>query len=208
MLDENERRSLERAMGFPGQWEEHRRFQIAFLRSQGLRPHHTLLEIGCGPLTAGLPLIKYLEPNKYTGVDIRHSVLDASWMQVGKNGLSAKNPRLVCSHSFGDDVLGSQAFDYVLSFSVLYHLSDDLLAECFASVGRRLNGPWFANVSTRNLSSRWLEFPFLQRSMHEYERMAAGLKLDDMGTIQSLGFRLPGIERENRLLRITASAAP
>ena len=70
VLDVRHKNVLEESMGFRGQWEEHRCFQIAFLREQGLKPSHKILEIGCGPLTGGIPIIRYLEPNNYFGLDI------------------------------------------------------------------------------------------------------------------------------------------
>src|ERR1700678_2630550 len=79
LLDVRRRYALEDSMGFRGQWDEHRRFQIEFLRQQGLKPSQTLLEIGCGPLTGGIPIIRYLQPNNYVGVDIRSSVLNLAW---------------------------------------------------------------------------------------------------------------------------------
>ena len=127
MLELRDRHRLEDAMGFRGQFDEHRRFQIAFLREQGLVPSSRFLEIGCGPLTAGIPVIEYLETGNYVGIDVRSSVLDLAWKEVGKAGLAVKNPRLICSSSFGSTELGAQTFDFILSFSVLYHLNDDIL---------------------------------------------------------------------------------
>src|ERR1700733_15598110 len=120
LVDVRRRQALEDSMGFRGQWDEHRRFQIDFLKSRGLDPSHKFLEIGCGPLTGGIPVIGYLNPNNYIGVDIRSSVLNLSWGEVGAAGLSAKNPRLICSSSFGSEELPDDQFDFVLSFSVLF----------------------------------------------------------------------------------------
>lgn len=199
-----EKHRLEDAMGFRGQFDEHRRFQIVFLKEQGMIPSSKLLEIGCGPLTGGIPIIDYLEPSNYIGIDVRSSVLDLSWMEIGKAGLSAKNPRLICSRSFGSTELGDQRFDFILSFSVLYHLSDEILASYFAAVRNRLNpgGVCFANVNVLSDSSRWLEFPFLKRTIANYRDMAAkyGLETTSLGEIKDLGFRLPGEERRNEML--------
>jgi cyclopropane fatty-acyl-phospholipid synthase-like methyltransferase len=206
MLDANEKTRLEWSMGFPGQWEEHRRFQIDFLRKNGLLPHHSLMEIGCGPLTGGVPIIDYLDQDKYVGVDVRASVLNMSWKEVSKAELAGKNPRLIQSTSFGDNALGDMRFDYVLTFSVLYHLSDELLDACFKAVANRLKpaGTYFANINTETNSDRWLEFPFLKRTLGDYEAVAAkaGLKITELGTLADLGFKLPGEERLNRMLRI------
>lgn len=48
-----EKHRLEDSMGFRGQFDEHRRFQIELLKNLGLKPGHQFLELGCGPLTAG-----------------------------------------------------------------------------------------------------------------------------------------------------------
>ncbi len=209
-LDESEQRVLEAHMGFRGQWAEHRRFQLEFAKSVGLRKESRLLEIGCGPLTLGLPAIDYLAVNGYTGVDVRSEVLDLAWAQVGKAGLSRKNPRLVHSTSFGAHELGDAQFDMIWSFSVLYHLSDALIDEWFVQVGRRLapRGAYFANLNVEQPESTWLQFPFLRRSVDFYRDAAArnGMTLKELGTLASLGFKLDSTEKGNILVRIERSS--
>jgi predicted TPR repeat methyltransferase len=205
MIDLREKHALEDSMGFRGQWDEHRRFQMEMLKAQGLEPLHSFLEIGCGPLTAGIPLIGYLEPNRYTGVDIRNTVLDMSWREVGKAALSAKNPRLICSSSFAANELGNERFDFVYSFSVLYHLSDDLLSLYFEAVSKRLkaSGICLANINTHIPSDKWLQFPFLMRPIEAYATLAAshGLETTPLGTLEENGFRNQAAERLNPLLK-------
>lgn len=207
IVDTRRRHALEDCMGFRGQWEEHRRFQLAFLQQQGLRPTHKLLEIGCGPLTGGVPIIEYLDPGKYVGIDIRNSALDLAWGEVAAAGLSGRNPRLICSSSFGSTELADQKFDFVLSFSVLYHLSDEILREYFLAVADRLqpDGKCFAQINTTVSNSTWLQFPFLCRTAAQYAEMAAqaGLDTRPLGTIEGLGFRLGGQERANEMLTFT-----
>ncbi len=205
MIDLREKHALEDSMGFRGQWDEHRRFQMEMLKAQGLQPFHRFLEIGCGPLTAGIPLIKYLDPARYTGVDIRSTVLNMSWKEVGRATLSAQNPRLICSSSFAADELSNEQFDFVYSFSVLYHLSDDLLNLYFEAVSKRLkaSGVCIANVNTHIPSDKWLQFPFLMRTIEAYASLAAnhGLETLPLGTLQENGFRNQAAERLNPLLR-------
>ena len=205
MVDLREKHLLEDSMGFRGQWDEHRRFQIEMLKGQGLKPYHDFLEIGCGPLTVAIPLIDYLEPNRYTGVDVRSSVLDLSWKEVGKAELSSKNPRLICSSSFASSELSDQRFDMIYSFSVLYHLSDDILDTYFASISNRLRPSGFciANVNTHIPSDKWLQFPFLMRSIEAYENLASkhGLEMIDLGTLEDNGFRNQAAEKLNPLLK-------
>jgi cyclopropane fatty-acyl-phospholipid synthase-like methyltransferase len=210
LLDERETQRLEDHMGFHGQLPEHRRFQIEELKKLGLQAKHNVLEIGCGPLTAGIPVIQYLDPDHYVGVDVRSNVLDAAWQQIGRYELSAKNPRLIRSDNFGSEELGDRRFDYVWSFSVLFHLSDDILDRLFAAVAGRLakGGIFVANVQTDLESSTWLQFPFLKRTIGDYRKAAAkhGFQTVDLGTIEERGFRLPGLERTNPLLKFTLEA--
>lgn len=207
LLDERELHSLEDMMGFRGQWDEHRRFQIVELRKLGLEPSSSLLEIGCGPLTAGIPIIQYLDGDRYVGVDVRSNVLDLSWQQVGRAALSAKNPRLIRSEEFGALELGDRRFDFIWSFSVLYHLSDEILDKLFSHVAARLktDGRFVANVMTDMEDSTWLEFPFIRRTIEIYRSVAAkhGLKTANLGTIEQRGFRLLGQERTNPLLEFS-----
>jgi len=205
VLNERELHALEDHMGFRGQFAEHRRFQIDELKKLGLEPSSTVLEIGCGPLTAGIPVISYLNPGCYVGVDVRSSVLDVAWQQIGKNSLACKNPLLIRSDQFGTELLGNRKFDFIWSFSVLYHLSDDILERLFASVANRLGGMFVANVQIDMESSTWLEFPFLKRTFEEYCAIAAkhDLQTANLGTIEERGFMLAGEERTNLLLKFT-----
>lgn len=207
VIDVRRRNALEDSMGFRGQWDEHRRFQIAFLKNRGLSPSHKLLEIGCGPLTGGIPIIGYLDRGNYFGIDIRSSVLDLSWCEIGLAKLSAKNPRLICSTSFGSEELGDEKFDFVFSFSVLYHLTDEVLHSFFLQAYARLKpgGICLAQVNTHQEESTWLQFPFIRRTVADYSEAAreAGLNAKSLGTIQSLGFRLEGEDLLNVMLEFS-----
>lgn len=207
-LNEKETRELEAHMGFNGQWEEHRRFQLELARRMGLVPQSKFIEIGCGPLTLGLPMIEFLNAGNYTGIDVRPEVLNLSWQQVGKAGLSAKNPRLVISRSFGaEEIPFDDRVDMMWSFSVLFHLTDELVDELFAQISKRLtvDGSYYANINPAQDESTWLQFPFNKRPQSFYSETAArhGLNTEALGTLSSLGFRLQSIEKVNILLKFT-----
>ena len=210
MLDLRRRHQLQDLIGFRGQWDEHRRFQIEYLKKQGLMPSHDFLEIGCGPLTGGMPIIEYLAPNKYIGLDIRSSVLNLSWGEVGIAGLSEKNPRLICSSDFGASELGNHQVAFAMAFSVLFHLSDELLSKLLNEIRGRLksSGRFIANVNTDIDDSTWLQFPFLKRSISDYEAVAelAGLSVIQLGTLEQNDFRLLNSERKNVILSFSRRA--
>ena len=199
-----EHRQLVQAMGFDGQWDEHRRFQMDFLRRNGLTSATRLLEIGFGPLTLGIPAIRELDVGNYTGVDVRESAANLAYQQIAKESLAGRNPRLIVSDSFGSKTLRDETFDIVWSFSVLYHLSDDIVATWFSQVGKRLtpDGRYWANINVSADESRWLQFPFLKRQPAFYSALAArnGLSMVVLGTLADQGFRGEGEERDNLLL--------
>ncbi len=206
VTEERHRLALVKAMGFDGQWDDHREFQMDFLRRNGLNQKTRFLEIGSGPLTLGVPLMQELGCGNYTGVDVRERVASLGYMEIARSGLSARNPRLIVSDKFGADFLGNETFDIVWSFSVLYHLNDDLIEEWFANVKKRLapDGRYWANYNDRMEESRWLEFPFLNRSAEFYENVTArnGLTLNVLGTIEELGFKGLGPEKNNTMVEI------
>ncbi len=155
----------------------------------------------------GLPLIEYLNAGNYTGIDVRPEVLNLSWQQIGKAGLSSKNPRLLISQSFGAQELPEDAqADMIWSFSVLFHLTDELVDACFGQIARRLShdGAYYGNINPVQDESTWLQFPFNKRDVPYYCGVAErhGLKVTELGTLKSLGFTLDAMEKANILLKI------
>ncbi|MEL6466756.1 MAG: class I SAM-dependent methyltransferase [Pseudomonadota bacterium] len=206
VMEERRRQALVVSMGFEGQWDDHRAFQMDFLRRNGLTEKTRFLEYGSGPLTLGLPLMRELAPGGYTGVDVRDSVMNLAYEEVHRAGQTARNPRLIVASDFGAEALAGENFDMIWSFSVLYHLSDDLIEALFANIKARLapQGTYWANINTTVAESQWLEFPFLNRAPDFYAEIAGrnGLALSQLGTIAELGFVGTGPEKDNTMLEI------
>ena len=120
-----------------GLWDQIGELQFAFLVRQGLQPHHTLLDIGCGTLRGGRHFIAYLEPGNYWGMDISAKAIDYAGRLVERAGLSSKRPRLLISRNkdlkFAEFV--GETFDYLLAQSVFTHLEPEHIAECLSHVG-------------------------------------------------------------------------
>src|SRR5260370_20885197 len=76
-----------------GLWDEIGQLQIDFLVSQGLMPHHRLLDIGCGSLRGGAKLVRYLDPGHYAGVDLHENLINAGYeIELAKAGLRPTLP--------------------------------------------------------------------------------------------------------------------
>jgi len=193
-----EEERLEEMVGPPGVWQESRDFQIDFLRRNGLEPGDSVLDIGCGPLRGGIPLIRYLDEARYTGIDIRHRVIEEAWSQIRNEKLTIKAPNVVVSNSFGREELGDTRFDCIWCFQVLYHLDDQLVEDCLAQIACRLagHGSCYANVNLLSEEGRWKEFPYVRRSLEFYESIASrnGLQTRDLGQQRDWGYtnKVPG----------------
>jgi hypothetical protein len=51
-----------RVIGNVPHWEYMGKLQLDYLVERGLKPEHNLLDVGCGPLRAGIHFIEYLTP--------------------------------------------------------------------------------------------------------------------------------------------------
>src|SRR4029077_4699401 len=81
--------------GGAAQWESRGKFQLFFLKRMGLAPFHRLLDVGCGPLRAGVHLIKYLNSTLYCGVDYNFDFIQAAMKLVSEDShLAEKLPDL------------------------------------------------------------------------------------------------------------------
>ncbi len=115
-----------------GLWDDVGRLQIDFLISQGLMPHHRLLDIGCGSLRGGVKLIEYLHAGHYAGVDLHESLLNAGYeIELAKAGLTHKLPRsnLVAESEFDFSWCPMQV-DFALAQSVFTALPLNSLRIC------------------------------------------------------------------------------
>ncbi len=120
-------------VGPPHLWRMKRAFQIGFLKYVGLEPQHFLLDLGCGTLRGGIPLIEYLQETHYYGFEVRHDVLEEGRNELREVDLEHKEPVLVLS----DDITSlhlQKKFDFVWAYSVLIHLSDEILNDFLSIV--------------------------------------------------------------------------
>lgn len=129
-------------------WKTKRDFQIRFLKAMGLAPGHYLLDIGCGTLRGGMPLIKYLRRGHYCGIDVRKQALDEGRKELQESGLGKKNPVLLHVTDISQ-LMMDRKYDYIWAFAVLIHMSDDMLHHTLACVKKHLadGGIFYANVN-------------------------------------------------------------
>lgn len=180
--------------GPPDEWAVQRRVQFEFLTSHGLLPEHRLIDIGCGTLCGGIPLIEYLETGHYTGVEARMAVLKEGRKELAEAGLEHKHPLLI--HAADPAQIELKApFDVAWAFMVLIHMSDEIVDAYLRFVSQRMaeSGEFYANAALGDhVHGKWQGFPVLSRPLEFYQRSASshGLSVSELGTLASLSDRI------------------
>jgi SAM-dependent methyltransferase len=174
-------------------WKRSRSFQIKFLKDMNLQPYHYLLDIGCGTLRGGIPIIKHLDKGHYFGIEVRKAIIEEARKELKEEDLEAKEPELILSESLALLEL-NRRFDYIWAFSVLIHLEDAILSEALCFVRKHLSpeGFFYANVNMDSKpDSIWSEgFPIVRRSLEFYKKACAlnGLQCQDIGLLIDFNF--------------------
>lgn len=120
-----------------GLWDEIGALQFEFLRQQGLSTHHKLVDIGCGALRCGIPIIQYLDEGNFYGVDLNASLIEAGQHELEQAGLKSKQPHLLVNDKFEVDLFGIP-FDFAIAQSVFTHLDRSLIVRCLVEVRKIL----------------------------------------------------------------------
>lgn len=195
-------------------FEMKRSFQIAFLKSRGLVEQHRVLDIGCGTLRGGIPIIRYLETGSYCGLDVRERVLEEGRQEIEENGLGHKKPLLMTIEQAKAGIEG-RGFDWIWVFNVMIHMHDPILRETMSLIAQNLapDGTCYASVNLGKNSTRgdWQGFPSVLRPLLFYEDVAAEVKLqaDVLGTLDSFGYEAQqGVRSNLVMLSFTRSAGP
>jgi len=199
-------------VGAPHLWRMQRAFQIDFLQRMGLAKQHQLLDLGCGTLRGGLPLINYLSAGNYTGIDVRAEIIEEALRELEEAGLEQRYPRISRVDSLAELDLRT-SYDYIWAFGVLMHLEDADLESALAFAARHLraDGQFYANVHLGDgRLGTWAGFPVVARPLDWYRARAheVGLTADSLGRLCALG-HLSGDRNSDSqfMLRLRKAAA-
>ena len=137
---------------------------LAMLVEQGLKPQHHVLDIGSGCLRCGIPLINYLQPERYCGIE-PNLIMQRFGQQylLSPEQQSAKKPRFDDNKHF-DFSTFDKRFDVFVARSIWTHTSRQQIQQCLDSFGENRNpgGVFFASmIPTSNhkeayLGDEWL----------------------------------------------------
>ena len=203
-----ERHRLEVMVGPLGYWDKLQAYQLNLLVSNGLKPHHKLLDIGCGPLQGGLAYIKYLDKGNYFGIDKNTKAVTIGKTQVRKNKLEDKNPFLSVSDTFGLNEITDVNFDFMWSSQVLYYFDDDLLKSLLKMISLRLkeNGKFLCDIiGPKHYEFRLKEHNWYLHTVNSLNKIAKDYNLQarELGEIEQYGYPKRLALKTNLLIEIT-----
>jgi SAM-dependent methyltransferase len=129
-----------------GLWQRMGALQLDYLVSQGMQPNARLLDVGCGPLRAGVRFVEYLEPGNYYGVDVNESLLQVGYDVELPQKMRHKLPRdhLRVTDRFDCDF--GVRFDFAIAQSLFTHIPLNDIRLCLYRVAAQMNpgGRFFA----------------------------------------------------------------
>jgi SAM-dependent methyltransferase len=102
-------------------------FTLESLKENGLRPDHRVLDVGCGALRLGYWLVRFLNADRYFGLEPVKKYVDAGMKYaIGPELAAAKKPRFDHNQNFDFSPFG-ETFDFVVARSIFSHASPRLV---------------------------------------------------------------------------------
>jgi SAM-dependent methyltransferase len=139
-----------------GHWSEGGEWAFELLRREGLQPVDSVLDVGCGSLSTGRHLLRFLDHEKYWGFDTNHALILAGVsLELPRVGVPDERGAFLFNQEF--DLSGSpQSFRFAISEGLFSRLPLNRIARCIAAVTMRLASDgrfyvtWFENPDAVN----------------------------------------------------------
>ena len=118
--------------------------QFDLLKQAGLLPSHKVVDIGAGPLRAGLWLMDYLEPGNYYAIEPSRDALQAGIRILGTDRISNRQPQFFYNADFDCAVVGAH-IDFGIARSIWTHAPFSDIERLLASWSECGHGRLFAS---------------------------------------------------------------
>lgn len=97
-------------------------YHLEYLKRYGLLPGHCILDFGCGFGRTAIPLLGYLKPGRYVGVELSAERIRLAREWVARDGLEDTRPRWIVSMDSSMPYLEDGSVDYIWANSVFTHM--------------------------------------------------------------------------------------
>lgn len=104
------------------------------LLSHGLKPSHTVVDYGCGSFRLGVPVIAYLEPGKYWGLDVLDDFLTIGMELMDPELAAEKRPNALLINESNLAATRSSGPDFVISWHVCSKVPPGRLSDYFGKI--------------------------------------------------------------------------
>jgi hypothetical protein len=173
-----QRTGYQAAIGGGDNWDEHGTLQRDFLISQGLKPLHSLLDIGCGTGRLARKVAPYLALGSYRGVDIAAAAISAAQDLSRAEGWQGW-----AKFYLGEIPENIGPIDYLWSFSVFIHLPQSIMESVMARAAAVMHADsrfyWAYAPEPKSYRSGMKQF---RHTLQDYQTAAAnsGLTFADV----------------------------
>ena len=185
MNTENDRNKRKVLVCDPIHFDSARSYVTDFIISEcNLTPNARFLDLGCGVLRVGLPIIDYLNVGNFYGYDLCPYRIDEAKKELQEFGDPSKRPILTSDWSEITGRFNNRKFDFVWSYQVLIHVPDDELFKIIDRIKQALADDGVALVSVNTNTKqfpkdlRWREYPFVVRPLDFYKEAFDRVNLD------------------------------
>lgn len=110
-----------RFVGDPGSYDTRGEMFLTFLKEEGLTVQDHVLELGCGNLSTGAPLIRFLAHDRYFGVEPNGWLVNCALERFRE--LESKVPQFSWRTDFDVAQETNTKFRFILAHSVLSHVA-------------------------------------------------------------------------------------
>lgn len=161
------------AIGREDEFDSHGLLQLQFLKELGMKPHHTLLDFGCGVGRAARRFVPYLDAGNYTGIDISPKALaHAKWLSH-EEGWADQDPRFFRN----SDISIDDEFDFIWGHSIFTHSEPAQIALMVSNASQRFKYAFaFTYKESQRLNRSGLKQWQQPWEYYEYLAQANGLK--------------------------------
>lgn len=183
--------------------------QLQLLQMEGLQKNHYVLEVGCGTLMSGIPIMSYLEKSHYVGIDPNPWLMNQTLL-IAKNQqvVTEKNPLFLNNTDFDASSIDI-IFDYVYAHSIMSHAADWQLSLFFKKISKVLKKNGKAIFSIRLTEPNEYGNEGASQETHAQEWQYPGCSFFDESTvIQEASKWFKKVERKKEFTALLTADNP